>query len=198
MEAHRAGLDEFFDVIKDVRRVALFCAGGLILLPVAASLGGYAPPWPKGITTITTLMEMAVVITAFQLSAGKPRRVASRRVVLSLCAMVFFSLIYLGLNAVFVVTIPNSDVQIVLGCGLSRSALLVQRLPADLPLLDACPGEFASLLASAQYETDKIYTRLSVSAIRVCLVIAWLGAFASFASLTGVFVTFQRRARKRS
>jgi hypothetical protein len=59
--------------------------------------------------------------------------------------------------------------------------------------LDDCPDEYYSLLRSAQFEADRIYSKLSVSLIRVAIDISWLAALGSLSCLCGVFVTFQRR-----
>lgn len=188
----QTGLDEFFDLLKGVRKIALAAAGGLIVLPLVAGLGGFDPPWPPGVIGITSLVELVVLMVVFQMLA-KARRAKATRVIIWSAAMVFvLSTAYLVLNAAFVYQIPNNDTRVVMGCGLSDKAKLILSADGQNPT-DVCPGEFALLLSSSQYETDKIWTRLSVTGVKAALVISWLGAFAALASLFGVFVAFQSK-----
>jgi hypothetical protein len=189
------GIDEFFGVLKDVRRVAVFSAGGLIVLPVAASMGGYSPPWPDGIVMITTLMELVILIVTFQVYFNSPKSAITKVVIAAAISLLLFSLIYLLTYSVFVYAIPNNRTRIVLGCGLSRDALSLLNDRGKIAGLDDCPGEFYSLLKSAQYEADRVYSKLSVSLIRAALDISWLGCFGSLACVCGAFITFQRRRR---
>ncbi|HQR98198.1 MULTISPECIES: hypothetical protein [unclassified Polaromonas] len=188
------GLDEFFDVLREVRKIALVAAGGLILLPVLAGIGGYVPPWPAGIVGITSLVELVALIVAFQLLSRTKRATASRVIVWSAVLLLILSTAYLILNVIFVYPIPNNTVKVVLGCGLSEKTQLILS-NSGFQSRVVCPGEFSSLLASAQYETDVVWSKLSVSLIKAALALSWLGAFGALAALTGVFVSFQRRQR---
>ena len=188
------GLDEFFGVLREVRKIALVAAGGLILLPLVAGLGGYVPPWPSGIVGITSLVELVVLITVFQLLSRAPRATASRMIVWAAILVFILSAVYLILNVIFVYPIPNNTTKVVLGCGLSEKTRLILTNSGFQPTV-VCPGEFASLLASAQYETDVVWSKLSVSLIKAALALSWLGAFGALATLAGVFVSFQRRQR---
>ncbi|SIO67337.1 hypothetical protein SAMN05444165_7020 [Paraburkholderia phenazinium] len=188
------GLDDFFGVLRDVHRIALVAAGGLILLPLLAGLGGYVPPWPSGIVGITSLVELVVLITVFQLLSRAQRSRASRMILSSAILVLILSAIYLLTNAIFVYSIPNNSTRVVLGCGLSEKAKLILGGYGHLPT-DVCPGEFTAMLASAQYETDVVWSKLSVSLIKGALAFSWLGAFGALAALVGVFVSFQRRQR---
>ena len=196
----QTGLDDFFEALRDVRKIALVAAGGLILLPMLAGLAGYLPPWPAGpqgstaIVVITSLAELVVLIVCFQVLSRASRATVTRVVVLSAVLVAGLSAVYLILNALFVHQIPNNPASVVLGCGLSENSKLILANSGRQPT-DVCPGEFQLLLSSAQYETDKVWTKLSVSLIKAALVLAWLGAFGALAALTGVFVYFQRRQR---
>ncbi|MDR7009881.1 hypothetical protein J2W46_006812 [Paraburkholderia strydomiana] len=191
----RTGLDDFFGVLRDVHKIALVAAGGLILLPLLAGLGGYVPPWPAGIVGITSLVEIVVLITVFQFMARASRAKASWVILGAAILVLTLSAIYLLTSAIFVYAIPNNTTRVVLGCGLSEKTRLILlasygRLPTDV-----CPGDFALMLASAQYETDIVWSKLSVSLIKGALALSWLGAFGALAALFGVFVSFQRRQR---
>lgn len=191
----QTGLEEFFEVLKDVRKIALFSAGGLIVLPIAANLGGYSPPWPRGITMITTLMELVIVIVSFQLYSGASKASVTKAVIGSTVGIFACSTAYLFLYSLFVYQIPNHQDQIILGCGLSQKSLSLLDAEDRTPGFDDCPGEFYSLLKSAQWDAERVYTKLSVSLIRACINISWLAAFGSLACLCGVFVTYQRRRK---
>lgn len=193
----RTGLDDFFDLTGQVRKVALIAAGGLILLPLLAGFGGFQPPWPKGVAIITSLLEMVVLIVVFQLLSHAPRALASKVIVWSALLVALLSVAYLVLSAIFVYQIPHNDTRVVLGCGLGENTKIILDHLGRRPT-DVCPGEFSSLLEGKQYNTDQIWTKLSVNLIGAALVLTWLGAFGALAALMGVFVSFQRRQRGQS
>jgi hypothetical protein len=191
-DSEKTGLDEFFGLLKDVQKIALVAAGGLIALPLIAGLGGFTPPWPPGVVGITTLVELVVLMVVFQVLAKAPRSKATRVIVCSAVLVFVFSVTYLVLNAAFVYQIPNNDTRVVMGCGLSENAKIILKSDGQNPT-DVCPGEFALLLSSAQYETDKVWTRFSVAALKAALATSWLASFAALAALVGVFVAYQRK-----
>jgi len=188
------GLDDFFGALADVKRIALAAAGGLLIIPMLASLGGYQPPWPPGVIGITSLIELVILIIAFQFFSRARRTQTSRAILVSATLLLFFSLTYLTLHSIFVYSIPNNSTKVILGCGLSEKAEMVLSSMKQPPR-NVCPGEFNSLLAAAQYETEVVWNKLSVDLIRVGLAISWLGAFGSLAALIGIFVSFQRRQK---
>ena len=191
-EQPRTGLDEFFDLLAGVRKVAAAAAVGLIALPLLAGLGGFSPPWPPGIVGITSLIELVTLMMVFQILARAPRAKATKIMIWSVAILSMLSICYLVLTAAFVYQLPNSNTRVVMGCGLSEKTKLILAHINQNPT-DVCPGEFAQLLSSSQYDTDKVWTRLSITGIKAALVVAWLGAFAALAALIGVFVAFQSR-----
>jgi hypothetical protein len=171
----------------------MYAAGGLVILPIAAGIGGYFPPWPRGIVAITSLMELVILIVNFQLMHKASRKLTSILVVASAICIFLFSGTYMLGSSIFVYNLPDSSVRVTLGCGLSDNAIQILKSQNALPVNDDCPGEFTTLLASAQYEADHIWKKRSVSIINAALAFSWLGAFASLASLFGAFISFQRR-----
>lgn len=190
-----SGLNDFFDVVAEVRKVALVAAGGLIVLPLLAGLGGFQPPWPKSIPIITSLLELVVLIVVYQLLSHAPRALASRVIVWSALSVALLSTVYLVLSAIFVYQIPDNDTRVVLGCGLGENTKVILAYLEQHPT-DVCPGEFTSMLEGKQYNTDQIWTKLSVNLISAVLVLTWLGSFGALAALVSVFVSFQRRQRR--
>lgn len=192
------GLDAFFGVLSEVRKVALVAAGGLLFLPLIVSLSGYSPPCPVGVSGsaaivgMTSLTELVVLIVCFQLMSHASRALTSKLVIFAALFVIGFSIVYLFLNVVFVYRIPNNPTSVVMGCGLSENARRILLAYGQNPV-DVCPGEFQTLLSAAQYETDRIWTKVSVSIVKALLVLSWLAAFGALAVLTGVFVSFQRR-----
>ncbi|WP_139110475.1 hypothetical protein [Pseudomonas syringae] len=193
----KTGMDDFFNIVREVKKIALVAVGGLVLLPILAGLGGYTPPWPSGIAVITSLAELVILIVVYQLLSHANRSTANR-VIACLAIIIFFmSAVYATLNAVFVYQIPNRATRVVLGCGLSEKAIAIISEAAFKPV-SVCPGELSTLLASAQYDTDKVWSAHSVSLIKLLLVFSWLMAFGGLAALFGVFASFQRRQNSTS
>src|SRR6266404_6309043 len=141
-DGEKTGLDQFFDLLKDVRKIAFVAAGGLIALPLVAGLGGFTPPWPPRIVGITSLVELVVLILVFQVLAKAPRSKATRFIVWSAVMVFALSSFYLVLNAAFVYQIPNNETRVVMGCGLSEKAKIILKADGQNPT-DVCPGEFA-------------------------------------------------------
>ncbi|WP_232077603.1 hypothetical protein [Variovorax sp. PBL-E5] len=182
------------DDVKRVRKMAFVAAGGLLAIPLGVGLAGFSPPWPPGpgLTVMTSLVELVVLVVVFQLLHRAERSTANKVVVASAVLVFLFSILHLVLNAAFVYPIPNNDNRVVMGCGLTDNARLILKGDGQTPT-DECPGEFTQLLSASQYEPEKIWTRFSLTGIKAALVLTWLGAFASLASMVGVFVSFQRR-----
>lgn len=190
------GIDDFFKTIKAVRKIAAISAGGLILLPFIADVGGYLPPWPPGIVSITGVVEIAFLILCYQGLYGASRKATLRFMLISAVGILLFSVIYMVGNSLFVYKVPGTATVVTLGCGLSEKSKEILN-SSNLSISDECPGEFDSLLSSAQYETGRVWKKSSVSLVNVGLAVSWLGAFASFALLLGSFATFQARRSTR-
>lgn len=183
--------EDFILNLKGIRRIALLSAGGVILLPYLAGLGGYLPPWPPGIVGVTSLLELVVLAATYQFFSKSSRKTASIVVLLSMISVFVFSTTYLSCNAMFVYQIPLSKERVILGCGLSYKSKKINAREG-IEGLDECPGEYDALLSSAQYKTDHVWTKKSVIFVKLGLVTSWLASFASLAVLLGTFVAFQR------
>ena len=191
------GLDAFFHNLKEIRRTSVMAAGGLMLLPMAAGLGGFMPPWPNGIIAITTLAELVMIVVNFQFFHRISKKKASKITLAYAFLTILFSGFYMIGNASFIYTIPTQSTRIILGCGLTQDAQLILKMEGAYPTEDECPGDFTALLESAKYESDKIWTKKSVSRIKYMLAFVWVGAFGSLAAMLGVFISFQSRQQPR-
>lgn len=192
-----SALERFFGVLEAYKKSLAWALGGSALLPLIASLAGLAPIWPNGIVVLTSLLNLIFVVLSFQFFERAPRKLVQRVMLGALFAGFALLIVYLVGIERFVFEIPRNAGQgerIYLGCGWSTMALEVSGRFGIDPA-SSCPGNFRDILASAEYESDRIWTASSISTVRVGLAITWLAFFASISLFLAVFIVFQSGRR---
>jgi len=156
------------------------------LAPVLGGTG-IAPPWPAGITVLTAGGVLVFLLLSLQfLEASK-----SIRRLRQLSATVAMIAVGIGYGVVFerfTFELPTTGGRILLGCGFTPEAAEL----AAKSLIDTsgdCPGHFEDLLEKAQYEAHFIWTKRSITAVRLGLVALWSVWFACFSVLASSALT---------
>ena len=175
--SHAQGLDRQ-GLVRAVGAGALFAAA-----PLAATLAHLEPPWPSGIGWLSAAFVLAAPLAARELPHRvRPSRGRAWR--LSAWLLTVAGLLgYLILYSMFVETMPASGFRAVRGYQCTQDALLVYK--------EACPDLPRDALRDAEWESATLWTRSSVTVVRIALVGVWL------AFVAGLAVAAASMARRR-
>jgi hypothetical protein len=109
MPEARTGLDEFKEVLKGFRGLSLWAVGAGVSAPFITAFLDVTPPWPRGIASITAIVELLTLICAFQFLGSAGRRRLNRVMIASLLAAVVTGIAYLTLFVPFHLRNPNNE-----------------------------------------------------------------------------------------
>lgn len=185
MPATRTGLDEFKDVLKDFRGLSLWAVGAGVVAPFITAFLDVTPPWPKGVASVTAVVELITLICAFQFFGSVRRERLNRLMIWALAVGVVTGLAYLVLFLRFTFQIPTTKVVAASGFSCTPEALEVYR--------GVCPSPGKEVLASVQYEAAEIWQSWSIDTILISLLSVWMVCFCALSLFVGLFVIFQRR-----
>jgi hypothetical protein len=181
-------LDEFKGLLREYRWMSGWAVGGALVAPFAASLLHISPPWPEGIVVITAIVELAILMLVFHLFGRTTKRSATLAMLGASLILVIAGTFYLHDASSFTIDAPN-ETRLVIGDECTRDAISVYG--------DRCPALGFRELREAEFRTEILWTRESISRVRLRLVIGWLVSFAALAVLVGAFLIFHSRARRR-
>jgi hypothetical protein len=177
------GLDLFKAVVKDFRSVTGLVAKGAVAAPLADFVLKVGPPWPSASPIITALLELIVLIGAFEFWYASPRKRQRRRMILLFTTLVTFYLIYFFVSSQYTTKHPVSGNTLAHGYTI-RSDVRAAMEPGD---------DIYDLLSGSEFKPEEIWTTQSIAVVRIGLLTSWLGLFSSLAGFIAVFVMIQRR-----
>jgi hypothetical protein len=180
-EPAKSGLGEFRDVISDYKTVGPWAIGGAVFVPLVDYVVKIGPPWPPGLAIITAVAEFLVLLAAFHFGFRSGYKRVSWRIIVGVVVLVFFFGPYLYLSSSFVYSFDNE--RMVKG--------FVVR-PDVKPLIT--PDYTADdALADSEYRAETVWTRGSITSMRLILLALWLVGFCGLSLAIASFVIYQRR-----
>jgi hypothetical protein len=157
----------------------------LVLLSPALGALGFSPPWPQNASVITAGGLSVYLLFVFQFRSPSPAQRKGRLKNGLLILGAGLSLAgYLFLFERFTFELPTTSERVVVGCGFTSEA----RLVAGALLMNTqgeCPGHFEDLLEKSQYDSHQIWTKKSLSLIKLSLAGLWSGFFVCLAVVVG-------------
>jgi hypothetical protein len=178
----KKGLPGFRDLLKEFRRLALWGAGG-VAVPFAAQLVSLAPPWPKGIVAITSVVELVTLVFVYQFLRESKRRTVNCVLGLAAASLAGAGSAYLIVNSMYTFEAPTTKERFTKGYVCTGNARLVYKT--------RCPDLDMDDIAGAGYEAERLWTERSITVVRIALDVLWLGTFIGLSVLLGTFVVFQ-------
>ena len=182
------GLQDFKKVLKEFKSLSVWGAGSSALLPFIASFLSVIPPWPSQLSVITAAVQLITLIVVYQGFSDDSRKISR-----SIRPFAFVGLVvllgYIALFSMFTIYVPQAHRAIVVGYECTTSAASIFR--------DRCPFLTVDDLAGAAYDEFLLWTKSSITVMRVVLVGAWLALFILFASILGQFLIIQMHSSKR-
>jgi hypothetical protein len=183
-------MDDFHKVLGEYGKLLGWALGGSVVVPLLARLAGFAPVWPPAAAFVTGIFTLVAIILSYQFIRHKGRAAASKAILYSAAVMVAFFLLYLYVFARFTFVIPTNNQLIYLGCGWSELAIK-QATEYLFNPERGCPGEFERILPAIQYEAGVIWTKESITNVRMLIAVSWFLFFAALSYLIASFVVYQ-------
>ena len=177
------GLKEFRAALLDYRSVSSWAMGGSVAAPLVDYLLRLGPPWPPGVSLITSVAELLTLICAFHFWARLGRGRVSRRMVAAAALLLALFGGYLYLNSSYTFTTPADEQKHVKGFELRPDVAPLVR--PDFTADDALKG--------AEYRPEEVWTSSSISVMRLALLGLWLFSFVALAACIASFVLYHRR-----
>lgn len=177
------GLGLFREFVKDFRSVTGVVVKGAVAAPLADFLFKLGPPWPGSAPILTTLLELLVLIGAFEFWYASPRKRQRRRMVALFGSLVAFFFIYFFVTSQYTSKHPVDGATLVHGYSLRADARIAMQ-PGD---------DIFDLLDGSEFKPEEIWTPASIAIVRLGLLTSWFGLFSSLAGFIAVFVMTQRR-----
>ncbi|MBY5658299.1 hypothetical protein [Rhizobium leguminosarum] len=179
------GLEEFRRVLKEYSSLALWAAGGSVIIPFVASFLSIIPPWPPRLDVITAVFQLLFLVFSYQNFKGSNKKRATRYINLCIFGCIFSIVTYILLFSNFTIFIPEKDNYIVVGYRCTTEALEIKDYAGKCPFLER------DELKAASYVEHKLWTRGSISVVRTALIAIWFVFFSFLATALGVFIVFQ-------
>lgn len=183
-------LEKFFEILDYYKKTLAWALGGSAILPLLASFSEISPPWPQETPLLSSLFTAVSVIFSFQFFRSYQELKINRIMIISLSGATFCLMAYLAIFSTFTFQIPTTGQVIYLGCGWSDFS---KEISSDF-LIDpdqGCPGQYSRILESAEYESEVVWLRNSVSAIKILSIFLWLTTFSLIAIFISSFLVHQ-------
>jgi hypothetical protein len=180
----KTGLEEFREVITDVRGVTSWAVNGAVVTPLADFVLHLGAPWPTGVPVITSLVELISLVCIFHFWNRKSLKKLTRRMVIALAILLvsFFSYLYLFDSYTFV----NPATSKRYAKGFVVRPEIKELIPKEI-------NNEEEALSGLEYKEQEVWTASSITAARLTLLATWLLMFGSLSIFIGTFVMAQRR-----
>ncbi|MFL6261323.1 MAG: hypothetical protein ACJ76Y_16615 [Thermoanaerobaculia bacterium] len=184
-----SGLDDFKKLLAEFRGLSAWAVGGAVAVPFAAALVDFSPPWPPGIVLVTAVAELIALVFVFQFLKSAKRRSINQVLIVSTAGLSIASVVYLILLSLYTYRVPTTGERFVKGYNCTPEAKALFK--------DHCPDLGLDELRTAEYEAERLWTRRSLTLMRVALVILWSAAFILLSLTLGAFIVYQMNVRGR-
>jgi hypothetical protein len=180
----KSGLEEFREVITDVKNLSSWGVKSAVAAPLADFVLRVGAPWPTGVPIITSIVELISLICVFQLWSRKTQKQLTRRMAISLTVLIisFFSYLYLFGSYTFINPATSRRY--------AKGFVIRPDIQSLIPKEFSSPAE---ALSGSEYKEEEVWTASSITAARLTLLAAWLFVFGSLSVFLGTFVIAQRR-----
>lgn len=160
-------LDQFKALLREVAGISKYALAGVTALPLVTLAVDLSPPWPRGVSVATSLLELIVLVLAYHYAKGARRVTINRALAVGSALLVVASLAYFTLLSLFSYEGPSGE-RFVKGYECTAAAKLLYE--------STCPLLPKNEIASANYAADRLWTSGSIVVVRVSLLITWSAA----------------------
>lgn len=182
-------LDDFKLMLKEFRGLSLWAFGGALTVPFAADLGDLSPPWPPGIVPVTAVVELIALVLVFHFCREAKSRTVSLVLALSAALFAISGIVYLSGVSYFTYEVPTTKARFVKGYECTPDAQLVFK--------NRCPDLGIDELKTAEYESERLWTRKSIAITRTSLATLWSVVFVALSVVLGSFLQYAMSIKKK-
>jgi hypothetical protein len=179
-----AGMTDFRRLLDEYKNL-LVAATALGVLPLVTSFTSIAPGWPSGIASITTVIQLVVLILVYQFIITSPKRVFDILIASSFVVFLVAAFCYVLLLLNFTFDLDGNNTRIIRGFSCTKIA--------HNQYSELCPFLDKEQLRLVEYEPSRLWTTPSINAVRAALFIFWVLTFMALTLVVGSFVAFQKR-----
>jgi hypothetical protein len=180
----QSGLNEFREVITDVRSLTSWAVNAAVAAPLVDFVLHIGAPWPPGVPIITSLIELISLICVFHFWFRKSQRKLTRRMVIALAVFLLSLFSYLYLFDSYSFVNPATSKRY------AKGFIVRTEIQALIPNQIKDPEE---ALGGLEYKEEEVWTHGSITAVRLTLLASWLLMFSGLSVFIGTFVMAQRR-----
>jgi hypothetical protein len=186
------GLTVFRALVSDYRSITTWTVGGSIVAPLSDLVFKIGPPYPSGVSIITSIVELLVLMGIFQFWNSLSARAINKRLVIALNVAAISFILYLILLGTATFIEPVGQQRLVKGFWLRPEAA------AQIETIRKKPGKAGytidEFLRGKENDPELVWTMFSITFMRIALILTWLAMFVGLAGFIGMFVMFQRSA----
>jgi len=161
-----------------LRWYAAFAA--MVVAPAVASAARLTPPWPPGTWIATALIGIIIVALLRAPLRTLPRMGLTRIIAVASAVLVLVAAGYLYASSVYVYQVPSTNVRLAKGFVCTPEAQLVYK--------NGCPHLGLDELRESEYESERLWTPVSIAIVRVGLDALWATTFIASAVLAASVV----------
>lgn len=174
---------------QHLRRVgkALLTGSAVAAAPLLADLADLEPPWPNGIGKASAVSVVVASIVCGEVLASSGLKVRRTWTLVAAGLATFGLVSYLLLASLFIETSTDGSLRAIRGYHCTPAALIVYK--------EKCPDLDKMALQAAEWNATTLWTRGSVTTIRLLLVTSWLTFLLSAVVAVSSSVTGSRRRR---
>lgn len=153
-------------------------------IPMVVSFADLQPPWPPAIGPVSGGLILISALAAWEWV--RATHVQSRRswflwaAVLTASGLIF----YLALYSLFIENLPGGAGRVVRGFSCTNDAWIVYG--------SACPDLPREALQNAEWEAERLWTRGSLTVVRIGMTVAWLTFVLGLVTAAGAIIAGRR------
>lgn len=181
-------MEEFYDVLRNYRKLGVWAVGGAAGIPFVSGLIGMEPPSPSGIVVITAIFQFIVIMFIFQSRQNSSKRSVTKHMLISLLAFVVLILVYVFYYQLFVIPVPR-DQRIVAGFTCTIEATKIYS--------EICPFLRIDQLEDVAFRETKLWTPISLALSNFLLIFIWSAAFLNLSWSVASFLVYQSTGKQK-
>lgn len=165
--------------LKNLSRV-LGIGAGFASIPLFLSLASLQPPWPPAIGYVSASLVMVSALLAWEWTRAAKRSYRRSWIVAGVIILVVSLFLYLLLYSLFVESVPGSNYRVIRGFTCTEDAKMIYK--------SVCPDLPREALRDAEWESPILWTRVSITIVRLSITFTWLGFIAGLIVCTGSII----------
>jgi len=177
------------DYLKTLLKV-LAVGAGFASIPLIAAFADLQPPWPPAIGHVSAAFLLLSSVLAWEWTRASKQSHRRTWIVAAVILTTVGLFGYLILYSQFVDDVPGSTVRVIRGFRCTQEAIVVYG--------DRCPELDREALRGAEWETSVLWTRSSITIVRLALTMSWILFTAGLVCAVGAVIAGRTFTKPRS